>query len=607
MWPSEGFPVIDLLFHNQFALMFFPALLLSLLLTPIAIRYSFHLNAVDRPDARKVHAKAVSRLGGVAMVAGLVFPILFFTELNRLMTAFLAGLFLVSVTGFLDDIYHIPPSWKFVGEIAAAGTFVALSGMSIREFGNLFNVGELNVGPLGPALTVFCMVGVMNALNLSDGLDGLAGGIGAISCAFMGIFAYMGADRATLSILVALLGALFGFLRYNMYPANLFMGDTGSLLLGYTLSAVAVVLVRNDGTGVHLAPVTVAAVLALPITDTLLVMARRIRHGEHPFYPDRTHLHHRLLGLGFPHSAVVPILYLSTAAFGVQSWLLRSQPEWVQFAAVILLAVGVHGAVFVLQHSGFRWKGEERADRAAAERRENEHAYSWMAHIMGKSVRGAGWVIGFGLALPTIALPEVPRALAGAALATLLFVMVLFPWNSRNSSPAVSYGLMYLSCLCLLALLQAMPGAPKWIPGYLAALSAAVLGWVLLKMKYRGHREIVQISSFETLLLGIALLVSLMVVPMLGLGEELRKMMLTVCLESIAFLLAMKILIRRQARRNYVIAVAFMAALALIGLKGLLSQRTFTDFVAAPAGASLPISPHNPGPSSPSPPVLSSF
>lgn len=590
--------MIDLLFQNQFVLMFFPALLLSLLVTPLAIRYSFHLNAVDRPDDRKVHAKAVSRLGGVAMVAGLLFPILFFTALSRLMTAFLAGMFLVSVTGFLDDVYRIPPSWKFVGEIAAAGTFVALSGMSIREFGNLFNVGGLNVGPLGPAFTVFCMVGVMNALNLSDGLDGLAGGIGAISCAFLGIFAYMIADRTTISILVALTGALFGFLRYNTYPANLFMGDTGSLLLGYTLSAVAVMLVQNDGVGVPMAPVTVAAVLALPITDTLLVMSRRIRQGKHPFYPDRSHLHHRLLHLGFPHAAVVSILYLSTAAFGVQSWLLRSRPEWVQFAAVVLLAAGVHGAVYVLQHSGFRWKGEESADRAAAERRDNEHAYSRIARIMGRSVRIAGWVIGFGLAVPVFALPKVPMALAGVALATLLFVMLLFPWNTRNSSPSVSYGLMYLSCLCLLALLQAMPGAPKWIPGYLAGLSAAVMGWVLLKMKYRGHREIVQISSFETLLLGIALLLSLVVVPTLGLGEGVRRMSLTVCLESVAFLLAMKILIRRQARRNYVIAVAFMAALALIGLKGLLSQRTVTDFLAAPAGASLPFCPHIPGPSS---------
>ena len=254
---------------------------------------------------------------------------------------------------------------------------------------------------------------------------------------------------------------------------------------------------------------------------------------------------------------------------------------------MILLAAGVHGTVFGLQQSGFRWKGEEQADRSAAERRDNDTRTPG-SPLMGKSVRGAGWVIAIGLALPIFALPEVPRSLGGVALAALLFVVALFPWRHASLVLGV-YGLMWLSCLCLLALLQAMPGAPKWIPGYLAVLSAVVLRWVLLKMKYRGHREIVQISSFETLLLGIALLVSLVVVPALGLGDGLRKMSLTVCLESIAFLLAMKILIRRQAQRNYVIAVAFMAALALICLKGLLSQRTFTDFVATPAGAFPPV------------------
>ena len=164
------------------------------------------------------------------------------------MPAFLAGLFLVAATGFLDDVYRIPPSWKFVGEIAAAATFVSLSGVSIREFGDLFNVGGNRLRtPWDRSLPSSAWSGVMNALNLSDGLDGLAGGISAIVVSFLGLFAYMSANRVPLWILVALAGALFGFLRYNTYPANLFMGDTGSLLLGYTLSAVAVLLVQNDG------------------------------------------------------------------------------------------------------------------------------------------------------------------------------------------------------------------------------------------------------------------------------------------------------------------------------------------------------------------------
>jgi len=571
----------DILVHNHLALIFFPALLLSLGLTPLVIRYSIRLNAIDRPNERNVHKKAISRMGGAAMVVGLVLPLAFFAPLDRTLLAFLAGVFLITATGFLDDVYRIPPVAKFAGEIAAAGTFVFLSGLSIRDFGDLFSTGEILTGRLGPILTIFCMVGVMNALNLSDGLDGLAGGISAIACFFLGLFAYLGADWVVFWILLALLGSLFGFLRYNTYPAYLFMGDTGSLLLGYTLSATAVMLVQNGNTGIHLSPATVAGVLALPITDTLLVMARRVRQGKNPFWPDRTHLHHRLLDIGLPHSVVVPILYLSSGAFGVQVWMLRDEPDWFQFAAVILLAALVHGAVYGLQRFGFRWeRGEETVPSRTGP------AYALMARLMGKSVRPAAGAITVGIAVPVLAMPVVPPVIGGIAMAAVVFVAALFPWRAHRSKPSVSYGLMWFACLCLLALLQATPGAPAWVPTYLAVLSAIVLLWVLLKMKYRGHRQIVEISSFELLLLVIVLLAALVMVPALHLDERIRRMLLAVSLESVAFLLAMKILLRRQPHRNSMIAAGFLLALALIVVKGFLLTDKTRNIAAAFAGTS---------------------
>lgn len=586
---SEDVPLSDLFVHNHLALIFFPALLLSLWLTPIVIRYSYRLNAIDRPNERKMHKKAVSRMGGAAMVAGLVLPLLLFSPLDRTMLSFLAGAFLVVVTGILDDVYHIPPPAKFTGEIAASVAFVFLSGISVREFGDIFHTGEISVGPLGPMLTIFCMVGVMNALNLSDGLDGLAGGISAIACFFLGLFAYLSGDWVVLWILLALLGSLFGFLRYNTYPAHLFMGDTGSLLLGYTLSAAAVMLVQNHSGLIHLAPVTVAGVLALPITDTLLVMVRRLRQGQNPFRPDRTHLHHRLLDIGVPHPVVVPILYLSAGVFGVQAWLLWEAPDWFQFAAVILLAVLVHGTVYGLQRFGIRWKVEEGTAPSRT-----DPAYALMARLMGKSVRLAETAIPIGIAIPVLAMPVVPPVIGGIAMAVFVFVAALFPWRARRARPSVSYGLMWFACLCLLALLQATPAAPAWVPAYLAVLSAIVLLWVLLKMRYRGHRQIVNVSSFELLLLSSVLFVALVMVPALHMDEGIRRMLLAVCLESLAFLLALKILLHRQPHRNSMIVAGFLLALALIVVRGFL----FTDkakpivsvFIGTPAhvGASAP-------------------
>ena len=569
----------DLVFHNDLALRFFPALFISLFLTPITIRFSNRFNAVDYPGERKIHDKPVTRLGGVAVAVGVVVTLLYFEKIDRALAAFLAGALLVVLTGFLDDLYHIPPAAKFVGEVLGAGVFILLSGLWITDFGNLFGIGVIRAGILAPVFTVFCMVGVMNALNLSDGLDGLAGGISAIACVFLGTFADLNQLWLPLPVLLALLGALVGFLRYNTYPANLFMGDTGSLLLGYALSAACVLMAQYGGVGLRLSPVTVAGVLALPIMDTLLVMWGRLSRGENPFLPDKTHLHHRLLDLGLPHTAVVSILYVSTAAFGTLAWVLRGWPDWVSFLAVLLLGFGIYGTVFLLRRLGYRWKAkEERND----DHQGQSPVYPFIARFMGRSVRHVGWVIGFGLGVPILLLPSIPRPLGALALAAGIFVALLFPWKARATHSSVGYGLMYLACLFLLAILQLVPGAPHWIPGYLAVLSAVVMCWVLLKMKYQGHREIFQVSSFELLLIGVPMFVPLLLVPALGLGDGLRRMLLTVSLESTAFLLAMKILIRRQPWRNHFIAIAFLAALGLLGVKGLFFGYTGSGSLAAP-------------------------
>ena len=556
----------DLIAHNQNALLFFSALLFSLCLMPVVIRLSFRINAIDLPDARKVHAKAVSRLGGVALAAGLVIPLLLFRDMDRTLVAFLAGAVIVAVTGLLDDIFHIPPAAKFVGEILAAAVFVFVSGLSLEELGDFLGTGKVYTGVLAPAVTIFCMVGVMNALNLSDGLDGLAGGIAATACAFLGIFAYFGRDWISLSILVALFGSLFGFLRYNTHPANLFMGDTGSLVLGYSLSAVSVKLAQNYHTGIYLSPVTVAAVLTLPILDTLLVMLHRIWHGGNPFHPDKTHLHHRLLNLGLPHAVAVPILYICTASFGFQAWFLRSYPDRTQFTALLALGAVIYGLAFLAQRIRNRWG--VRAEKKESPRAEGPE--SLPGRVMRNSARAVGWLIGIGLFVPTVLLGSVPRALSLAALAAAGFVIVLFPWRSRRSRPGMCGGLTYIACACLMAILQFVPDAPRWLPAYHAALSALVMAWVLLKMRYRGHKEILFLSSFEILLIGASLMIPFVLMPSFGLEEGIRRTTITVCLESIAFLMAMKILIRGQPGRDYVIAGFFLIALVIIGAKGLL-------------------------------------
>ncbi len=577
--------MIEQLLHNRSIPLFFTALFLSLWLTPFTVRLSRRLGAVDRPgDGRKVHSRVVSRLGGLAMVAALLASLLLFFPVDRRLAGFLVGALVVSAAGFVDDLRVLRPPVKFAFQAAAAGLFVWLSGASLSSLGDFLGIGEVATGALAPAVTVFCMVGVMNALNLSDGLDGLAGGLCAVACVFLGFFAYLNGDRDSAAILVALLGSVLGFLRYNSYPAALFMGDTGSLLLGYTLGAASVLMVQPDAASFRLSPVTVGTVTALPIVDTLFVMLRRIRHGVNPFVPDKTHLHHRLLDIGLPHEAVVPILYVSMAAFGFLAWITHGWREGAAFAAVLVLAGAIYAAVFAAQRLAALRVGEGSAMRIRRSRA-HEAAAAWLE----RSTPVFLWVIAAGLLVPAALAGPVARPVGVAAIVAAGFIAAVFPWRARRAQSGVCYGATYAACAALLASLHLAGGAPWWLPGYLAGLSAVTLGWVVLKMKFRGHKKVVLASAFETLLIGTSLFVPLVIVPALRLGPALRGVLLVACAEAFCFHMAFKILVRRQPGRNPVFAGAFVAALLLIGANGLVSGPPRSSTPPPPVSSAPPV------------------
>ncbi len=329
---------------------FITALFLSLSIVPATMVLARKVGAVDVPKDRSSHSVPTTRLGGLGIALSLILSILLFLPLSSFTWALLAGLLVIVVTGVVDDIVDIGPRWKFVGQIVAAGSFVLLDGGSLVNLGDFLGSGEITLGLLAVPFTVFCMVGGMNALNLSDGLDGLAAGIAAIAAMFFAYFSWHAGASDLLLVCVALLGALVGFLRYNSYPAKLFMGDCGSLTLGYVLAALLVSGSQREGP--HVPLVAWAMVLALPLLDTLLVMARRMRYGHSPFSPDRTHLHHRLLTLGLSHPAVVAVMYVAMASFGALALVLQDRTDWFRFAALCLTGVMLFGCVAVLQHMG---------------------------------------------------------------------------------------------------------------------------------------------------------------------------------------------------------------------------------------------------------------
>ena len=258
------------------------------------------LGVVDRPDERRVNRRPIPRLGGLAIFLGIIVPSLAFLDLSGEMRGILLGAAVACVVGAVDDFRGLDPIPKLAGQVLAAAIPTAF-GVWIDHFTLPF-VGAVDLpAAIGVPLTIVWIVAVMNMVNFLDGLDGLAAGVCGIAGITFSVLALsLGkADAAILSAIVA--GACIGFLRHNFFPARIFMGDSGALVLGFTLATVSVAgLLKTASTIVLFLPLVV---LAVPIIDTSFVVAKRLKYGRPIYSADRSHLHHRFLNIGFSSGA----------------------------------------------------------------------------------------------------------------------------------------------------------------------------------------------------------------------------------------------------------------------------------------------------------------
>jgi UDP-GlcNAc:undecaprenyl-phosphate GlcNAc-1-phosphate transferase len=328
---------------------------LALVVTPLVIRMAYHINAVAVPGVRTIHTRPVPRIGGVAIFLAavcLVVPVLFldnrigedFRAVRGEVISLLGAAGFIFLIGLIDDLKGLPARFKFLVEliVASALYFVGIRINSIAVTGDLV----LHLGGWGFLLTVLWMVGVTNAVNLSDGLDGLAAGISAVACAVISILAIQDDIRVLAVLMLALAGGLCGFLLFNFNPARVFMGDCGSLFIGFTIAASSVMCVAKTTAFVGLALPALA--LGIPIFDTLFSMVRRFLERRSLFAPDRSHFHHRLLDLGLRHRHVVIAIYLATLlATGLGSLMLISEglDSLIIFGCILFLIVLLFRAV----------------------------------------------------------------------------------------------------------------------------------------------------------------------------------------------------------------------------------------------------------------------
>ena len=316
---------------------FIIAVFVTMVLIPPLMRSSAWLRVVDFPDARKVHTEVIPRIGGVAMVAGALLPMVMWLTPQREIVGFIVGILVILFFGVWDDRQNLDYRLKFLGQIIAVLIVVWYGGVVIK-FVPFWGVDPLP-GYVGIPLTVFALLGITNAINLADGLDGLAGGTTLLSLGMIAVMAYMADGADLMLIAVSVMGSILGFLRYNTYPASIFMGDGGSQFLGFSVGVLVVRLTQEVNPA--LSPAIAIMILGLPILDTLMVMGQRIYEGRSPFSPDKNHIHHKLLVLGFDHYQAVFLIYLVQSILVLGAYFLRFQSDLLIIGLYLLFCVAV--------------------------------------------------------------------------------------------------------------------------------------------------------------------------------------------------------------------------------------------------------------------------
>jgi UDP-N-acetylmuramyl pentapeptide phosphotransferase/UDP-N-acetylglucosamine-1-phosphate transferase len=340
---------------------FITSFTLTYLIIPIIIRVAKERRLYDAPNERSAHVEPTPSLGGIAIFAGTVCAIVLWTPMGSfgVLQYILAAFILIFLTGILDDLVPMSPTKKLSGQMLVSIILAYKANIRITSLFGLFGIYDLPE-MTSFALSIVAIIGIINAFNLIDGINGLAGSIGLWACLLWGSWFAL-ADTPAMAVLAfSLAGAIVAFLKYNLTPAKIFMGDTGSLFIGMVCAILAINFIGLNAqalpeTPFHFdaAPVIAVGVLIFPLFDTVRVFARRILNGKSPFSPDRNHIHHLLLNLGCTHSQATILLVGASIAFTALALLLH------HIGTISLLLV-LLGLAWLITETLSRWERKKR-------------------------------------------------------------------------------------------------------------------------------------------------------------------------------------------------------------------------------------------------------
>ena len=321
------------------------AFLITLFSIPVIIEVAKDKKLFDVPGGRKVHKVVIPTLGGLGIFAGFIIGTLMGVPASdsSVLQYFAAAIMIIFFMGIKDDILILTATKKFVGQLIAAAIIIKFGGIEINNFYGLLGIHEIP-HTASFLISLFSIVVITNSFNLIDGVDGLAGSLGLLTSIIFGLYFYLSGELLYAVIAWSLAGSLVGFLIYNFSPAKIFMGDTGSLLIGLVNSILVIKFINiasNPGSAIPLpsAPALGFSILVIPLFDTLRVVSVRIIHRRSPFWPDRNHIHHFLLDMGLSHKAIALLLPATNLLLVLMAYMLRFEGSLVVFIALASISI----------------------------------------------------------------------------------------------------------------------------------------------------------------------------------------------------------------------------------------------------------------------------
>lgn len=481
----------------QLFLAFVVALSVTSALIPPLVRWAPSIGLTDAPGPRKVHSIPVPRVGGLAMGVGLLLPTLITVELTPSIRGLLLGLVVLLLFGLWDDRVNLGYRTKFAGQVLAAGLCMIVGNVHI---GTLM-IGSVIVLPqaVSVLITFVFLIGVTNAVNLADGLDGLAGGMVLLCLCAIALFAAMSGNGTVTKVALIEAGAVLGFLRFNTHPARIFMGDSGSQMLGFSVGALA--LLATQGETSPLSAALPLLLLGLPIMDTLAVMLTRIRAGRSPFSADSNHLHHRLLALGFAHREAVLLVYLIQVGLVLLAYSLRFESDSEVFIAFCVVAGVVFGLLYRASQVG--WQLTDLGHKSGGLRLYiNGFAPAAWIPALALSVMATCLALYATTVLASRRYVEVDLGMM--CLAMLVVLLLLSWWKAQRSLQWFERASAYISVVLLVYLDQTMPHRPallttvSWTCIGVTAAAALVRFWLSPTRRF-------ELTTLDLIVLFIAL------------------------------------------------------------------------------------------------------